>query len=433
MGRRFIAGLGLSVLLHAGAVGGTLGVALWRGLPGPSSVDVELTGIKVDDIKDLPLGPPVAGVPAESAGVVAQPAPRPKKRKPRPIASVDKKGSLEADEDKKKADEAARAGGERAAKPGDLKDWGPEGSRLNGLVRLDRLRATPYVDAVDGLMMLMPDRLGLLEGTGLDLYRDFDALLVATPNPRDYTATLLVLRHHLGDRRIRDAVGRNAAVKDFQVEWRTEGGRPVAERRSKNPAERSRDDRLIILPAPGLLVVAPPAYARILLAKKPPAAGSGAKASGGDDRTVDWTDLIERIAGQDSALPDDGVAMFSLFNVLGGTRGAADGEPPTPMLFGMPLPFAATITLGAVPAPFIDLRAEFAREADAARFESKWPDLHRQAITNPWVVLSGFGPIVDRIEVARDGRIIRARDTAGEQETKRILGIITNMLSRGRL
>jgi hypothetical protein len=51
--------------------------------------------------------------------------------------------------------------------------------------------------AVDRLLLLLPDRHRLIDGTGLDLYRDFDSLLIATPNPTDDAVTFLAARHHL--------------------------------------------------------------------------------------------------------------------------------------------------------------------------------------------------------------------------------------------
>jgi hypothetical protein len=90
---------------------------------------------------------------------------------------------------------SAAAEVEEARSRGDVSAYGPEGSRLVAILRVDRLRAgpeaRPYIAAVDDLLRLLPDRRRLLDETGLDLYRDFDALLVATPNPMDDTATFL--------------------------------------------------------------------------------------------------------------------------------------------------------------------------------------------------------------------------------------------------
>ena len=109
----------------------------------------------------------------------------------------------------------------------------------------------------------MPDRRDLLEGTGLSFYDDFEALLIATPNPLDYTVTFLAARHHVTDAPMRAAVDRGARATGRVVAWRSEDGRPWGERRARagsTPAPATRDARLIVLPAPGLIVVTPPAY-----------------------------------------------------------------------------------------------------------------------------------------------------------------------------
>src|SRR6185503_14750582 len=127
----------------------------------------------------------------------------------------------------------------------DLGAYGPAGSRLTVLMRLDRLRGTDYAAPVDELLMRLPDRRDFVSGTGLDLFMDFDALLVATPNPLDPTVTFVAVRHHLDDARVRAALNRAAKGSDHTLTWRTQDGRPVAERRAREAGAPRRDDRLI--------------------------------------------------------------------------------------------------------------------------------------------------------------------------------------------
>src|SRR5207237_1207956 len=141
----------------------------------------------------------------------------------------------------------------------DLKQLGPEGARFTMLLRVDRLKGTPYQGSVDALLMRMPDRRDLLDGTGLDLYDAFDALLISTPNVMDYTATFLAARHHLSDAAIRTAIDRGARATNRVVTWRTERRRPWGERKMRaGPSDASvppsRDERILVLPAPGLVV-----------------------------------------------------------------------------------------------------------------------------------------------------------------------------------
>ena len=139
--------------------------------------------------------------------------------------------------------------------------------------------------------MLMPDRRDLLEGTGLHLYDDFDALLCPARRPTRSTTRrrFLAARHHLGDAALRAAIDRGARATGRIIAWRSEGGRPWGERRAPRattpPSPGARDERIIVLPSPGLVVVTPPAYRRLLLARgrRPtgPDGGAGALATRG--------------------------------------------------------------------------------------------------------------------------------------------------------
>ena len=83
----------------------------------------------------------------------------------------------------------------------DLGAYGPAGSRLTALMRLDRLRG----DRLRRARRRAADaaaRPARAAGRGRDwtCSHDFDALLVATPNPLDPAVTFVAARHHLDER-----------------------------------------------------------------------------------------------------------------------------------------------------------------------------------------------------------------------------------------
>ncbi len=229
---------------------------------------VYLVPITVEEIRELPLGrPPTHKARPRGNDVVK--ARRVKQSDPGEASAA----APTTPDPARAAKPAAPAEGVETTRRGDVSAYGPEGSRVVAILRLDRLRAAPdareYIAAVDDLLRILPDRQRLLEKTELDLYRDFDALLVATPNPLDDTATFLAARHRLGDAALRAALGRGAKAGGRAIKWRKERGRYVGVRKGPSAGGGpERDERLLLLPAPGLFVIASPALALITIAAR---------------------------------------------------------------------------------------------------------------------------------------------------------------------
>ena len=285
--------------------------------------------------------------------------------------------------------------------------------------------------------------------------------------------TLRGLRYPLTDAEMRTALQRGARATGRELLWRTERGRPFAERRSVGAAASSsagRDVRLILLAAPHLVVVTPPAYRGVILRSRPPRRAGGAAENfdggapdgkagsggtgGGDGNGADpenndsWAGLLGRIDAEDSVMPNDAVAMLSvvdLFSARGaqsavgvgaGRRGSVDGEArggedraSGATVFGLPVPRVLTATLGVAPQPFATIDAELEVEADAIRWEREWPGLRQKLLTNPLVVLTGFSGLVARATLERTAAVVRLRIDATELETTRLLQLAASQLS----
>jgi hypothetical protein len=418
MRRRWGIGLALSAAGHAAVVGVLVGWALLRDAA-PGNVDIDLTG-NLEELKDLPLGAPAPGDEGDR--------PRPRIRASEVTAGEGPRS------DDGTTDEGAR--------PSDLRQLGPEGSRFTLLLRLDRLRGTPFADPVDTLLQRMPDRRDLLEGTGLGLYEDFEALLVSTPNPMDYTVTFLAARHRLSDAALRAAVERGVRATNRTIVWRTERRRLWGERRALAASmgvATSRDERIIVMPAPGLVVVTPPTYRSLLLAapRHPhapdggaPDAGAAPDAGGADAGTAaaapTWTTLLRRIDAEDGLLGPTAIAMATAVDLFK-KRG---GVPVVFMGTELDVPRLVTVVLGADPEPYVEITGEFREEREARRWEASWPGLQRKVRSNAYVVLGGFSAAVGRATSTRDGSTVKLRVTATVDETVRLLQMAASALAR---
>ncbi len=460
--RRLLLALTFSLVVHLGVIAIAAGVGLWRTLSLVPSLKVQ--PIAIDVVNDLPLG----ALPDKQPAPGEEP-PAPRVHKPRHhVASAHEGVAIPAAPDagapEPKADAAFVAksaphdgggsidGGRR--RPGDLRSNGPEGSRLIALLRLDRLRASPdserTIAAVDRLLSLLPDRHRLIDGTGLDLYRDFDTLLIATPNPTDDAVTFLAAQHHLADRAIKAALDRGAKAAHKPIVWRTVEGRPVGIRRQDKSAGRlDRDDRILALPTPELAIMATPAYASQMLgqaavspsttqapvdAGSPDAgAGVGEKPSAG---RPSWREIAGRIEAEDSAMPDDAAFMMTATNLFGApasggyvvppTRGAGDDQPLQPLGDTGPPPQSLTLVVG-VEAPFIEILAEFKNDADAEVWERDLPSWQRKIASNPAVFLSGFSSLIGRAQISREGATLQTRIEVSTAELQRLLNLAANL------
>jgi hypothetical protein len=296
---------------------------------------------------------------------------------------------------------------------------------------------------VDQLLRRLPDRRRLIDGTGLDLYRDFEALLIATPNPMDDTVTFLAARHRLSDEELMAALARGAETAGRPIAWSTDGGRPVGTRRPRRAPGTDagvlveRDDRLLILPRPGLAIIAPPAYAALLLPSRSPRRPGPGDAGVPPEVPPEerWRELVARIDAEDSALPDGAVLMMTASNLLGSGGRRRPGRAPAPELTapgGLTLPPFASVVVGTAPRPFLEATAEFERTADAAAWETRWPALKQTLLGSPLLLLSGFSSIVARAEANRDDAAFTLRTTASQEEMRRVLATIANLLGGGR-
>ena len=454
--RRILLALTVSIAVHLLVVALAVAFGLWQVASLVPAVKVQPITV---DVKDLPLGAP----PPKETASDEEPVPRARRAPRRKVATASDGVTVpvaDAGPPAEKQDAAPPRrgsydggagldGGRR--RPGDLRENGPAGSRLIALLRLDRLRDSPgsaaTIAAIDQLLRLLPDRRRLIEGSGLDLYRDFDDLLIATPNPTDDAVTFLAVRHHLTDGALKAALNRAAKSAGKPIEWLTVAGRPVGLRRKPAAAGAplDRDDRIIALPEATLAVMATSAYAGQLLdmdlAARPGGSVDGGVPDAGPRKAPSrarWQTLAARIAAEEAAMPDDAAFLMmatGLFAPVAGptgivvppTRGASDDQPPQPV-GGDPSPPPSTMTLVVgVEAPYLEASADFASEEEAKRWERELPTWRRKLLTNPLVFVGGFASLLGRAESSREGSTLRLRAETSIEELQRLLNLVATL------
>ena len=429
---RLVWAIVISVGVH-GAIGFSgLAMGLLRGMAQRPSIQIEFSPVETKRPESLPLGPlPKATTPKEEPGV---PVPRPR----RPVVKKGPGGDagvtpLDASPTEVLADAGVApaapmdAGVAPLAPVGDagaavsLREAGPEGSRLVALLRLDRLRAppaAPLIPMVDRLLQLLPDRRRLLQGGDIDLYHDFDSLLIATPNPMDDAVTFLAVRHHLDEQRLKDGLLR-ASASSRPIEWRMVRERPVGRR--ADATGKSRDNRIFVLPTDRLAVIAAPAYADLLIGNGSPDAG-----------VTDWKVLTAQLDAQMDAVPPDAIFVLTASNLFPeSARQARPGQAPL-AAFGSALVQANAVELVVRVDSVVRfaIKADFPSPAFAEAFAQKLAPVRKELLGNPLVMLAGLGAVAGTLSAQVEGSSATLSLHASRAQLEAIFGLVANLTRR---
>ena len=315
--RRVLVGAGMSLILHALVL---FGMSLLRG---PSvSMQYEI------DVVNAPPAPPEDGK--------GEPRPPRAQARARRVASdsglvTNAKPEIEKPEEEKPATPMP-----------DLTPVAPASARLVVLVRTDRLRGSPLAEAARAGMTVLPDGELAVE-EGLDPLEDFEALLVATANPRDVAETFLAARL------------RN--VEKVHEKFRPPGG---------------YDPRVLVYLGPKTAVMGKPEHVAAI--------GSG------------WVKKLSKFAEDPSGDSLVEVTVNGLSGVLQIGRNR------------VPLPRSGQARLSWPPRVRANL--VYADEADAAQLAAAWPDMAAQIEGSIAVRMFGFGGVTRGAKVDRQGSTI---------------------------
>ena len=266
----------------------------------------------------------------------------------------------------------------------DLSPYAPLGANLVVLLSTPALRSSVHRKGVEGLLSALPDYATLLDGTDLSPIDDLDALLIATPDPRDMTATFLAARHH-GEARV--------------------------SRLAERPLMQG-DPRVFRVLSPELIVLTrPEAAARLDQAHAAPGAP--------DDPKSGWLALLKTF-GESASRPGAPALLVTLSNA------------PSLLRFGAELPTPQSIALAATADPSPSLRAKlvFAMEEEARAFERAWPQIltrYRSA-----TALFGLSSALDGLSLRRSATTLEWTGRLPEAQLRLALSLAEAFLPQRR-
>lgn len=126
----------------------------------------------------------------------------------------------------------------------------------NANVRLviytDRIRGHPISERLGAILSRTDQWKDFFGPTGLDPVRDIDRILIAGPQLKDSRHVVAVLRYNVGAAKVRKAIEALVERSKPKGEWLKDAPVPAAR------SHTARADRLLVMAAPNIVVIAPP-------------------------------------------------------------------------------------------------------------------------------------------------------------------------------
>lgn len=403
--------VGLSALIHLAGVL-ALAVLAWE----PWVPRVEITWLDLDNRLGAPTPrpkvappPPVKVAPPPPK---QRPGPSPKKvavARPRPDAGPPPDAGAPAD-----------AGSSQGPQ---LADLAPGDAALILVLRMDRIRRSPYALSVRRLLEVFYDYKTLLWSRDLDPIEDFDALLIATPNPYRVTRTFLAARHHLSRSRIRRALEQSVALDKKRMRWRWQGR--VQRGEIPSPPRLPQDPRMVLL-QDGLVMLADPAHIPLLTtdlgATTPRPAGERADAGARTGRS--WLDSLGQMQGVGGA--DDAKAPG--MQLLAVNLPRLVRLPPD-----VPVPLNVDVQVPAEDPTLAAGEVTFGAEADARRFLQVIPQRIARARRSMLLRLLGVTDLLDGIKLRRKGERVEVSLKLTGDQVRSLLELFRGMIPQVRV
>jgi len=407
-GRNLIPFIGVSLCLHALPAALIWGFDLELRVPRP-----EITWLDLDNTLGAPIAnpkppPPPPPAPAPEPPKVEEPTatpepPKKKKKKPKKKKKK-KKPAPEGPEEPFTTDKVA------------LGDLAAGDAALMLLLRMDRLRGSPYEGAVRSLLEVFYDHKTLLWSSGLDIVKDFDAVLIATPNPYRVTRTLLAVRHSMSERKLRRALARAARYDGKRLRWRRKarGYRGVI----PTPPRLPHDPRVVVT-RPGLALLVDPG----LLPRLDQPASAAPDAEPDSPAPPTWA---ERLAAMQTTggRSEKGPAML----LQGVNLPRLIRLPPD-----MPVPQNLKVTIEPVAPARPEALLTFASEAQAAQFLRGLPPRLERARRSILLRLLGVVDLLDAIKFKQEGLLVRATVQLTAAQVRQVLGMFREMIPQVRV
>jgi hypothetical protein len=123
---------------------------------------------------------------------------------------------------------------------------GPANSNFFMLLAAKKVAGLSYADSVVEIMAALPDFIFIIEGGGFHALRDFEYLVIASPDIRDLTQTFLAVEYKLPRAEMQAGLDRAAAERGQKIPWEERDGHLMGNPIPLDPGKRDWDPRWFV-------------------------------------------------------------------------------------------------------------------------------------------------------------------------------------------
>jgi hypothetical protein len=348
---------------------------------------------------------------------------------PEPSGATDTSSTSEATDDSKTTTsdsdntvgfDAETLGRDGPANLPRLDKFAPGNARYTALIRLDRLRGTPYEAQLGKLVTALPDYRLLAASTDLEPIEQLDTLFFASARPRYLQYTFIAIRHRLSNTAVQRAV--DARYPDPPA-WQSR--RQMTMRRLVPTGYDLRDPRQIILADNGLTLISRPEWierlSQVLVgSERPPAETSDSESLADGDTPagslIGGLRRIEQVAA-------DGQTIV-LMSAYGGT-------PRLPGVGRIRGFNGVRLEVADPQQPTLNIDVHFDSPDAARAFTANFPTIRRTLVDaiplGSWLDLDSY---VTRLEARRTDNFVQIRGTYSPKDVERLAGLFGQFVPR---
>ncbi|MEM7155419.1 MAG: hypothetical protein AAF799_21395 [Myxococcota bacterium] len=286
-----------------------------------------------------------------------------------------------------------------AAKGSRVSKLAPETSTFHMLLVPRKLRRHPLRQNVLDIMAPLPDFEYLIDQGRFDALKDFDHIVIASPDIRDWTQTFLAVDYKVSREEAQRGIERAAAVRNEVIEWVDDGGFLRGNPRPADPDAIDPDNRWFVFLEDNIAVYVREEFLPNIIEGP---TEDGRKTSG--NFVANLVNLRRYARRQPKA---------ALQIVIADVR---KNVTKNPLPFEIPDEFEISVSSDLNPQVLI--RTKFDTVEDARAFQTWWSKDLRETIGSNLGLIINVKPIYEKLEVEREARSIQIRGelTTGQAE-----------------